>query len=127
MFRKINHSDDLKSQIYLHSIIGKNEFLNAAFKEIKEKEIDYIISLTEDEETQRISPIYWDAIERGKLPCERLSYPIQDYGAPEDKEEFLSFIRTVKDLFEQGSSFAFGYLWFEAVAGASYTAKVETR
>jgi protein-tyrosine phosphatase len=80
------------------------ESLSDTFWEIKDKKINYIISLTEDHEIQYSSPIYYDAIEKDNLPCKRISYPIQDQGVPEDKEEFLSFLRTIKDLFEHGNS-----------------------
>ena len=80
------------------------ESLRATFDEIKDKNIKHIISLTEDHEIQSDSPIYWNAIEEGKLPCERLSYPIVDRGVPNDKNDFLDFVNRVVEYYKKGDS-----------------------
>jgi protein-tyrosine phosphatase len=104
MFRPIGLNHNKKNTIYLHSMPCRFESRADTFRALEDKGIDYIICLTGDDEIREKSPLYWEAIEGGILPAERLSYPIEDFGAPEDGPDFLSFLETTAGYSKTGKS-----------------------
>jgi len=81
--------------LYLHHLPGRNESLADFFKEVRERRIDRIISLAQPDEIARKAPEYARAITEGTLPCDRIAYPIPDYGTPENPEAFLRLAREI--------------------------------
>ena len=104
MFRPIKLNQDFKNTICLHSMPFRFEPEADTYQELEEKGIDHIICLTDDDEIRAKAPLYWDAIERGKLACERRSFPLEDFGIPEDKDAFLTFLESTAGYFRTGKS-----------------------
>lgn len=92
MFRSVALPSKTLGKLYLHSMPGRYEELSNSIQEIESLSIDQILSLAPLEEIENKSPEYAEAIKSNHLPCEYASYPITDYGVPEDRQEFALFV-----------------------------------
>ncbi len=74
--------------LFLHSMPGRYESLDEAWRQIRSNRIDEIVCLASPEEIRSKSPEYLVAIEAGAVPCRLTQFPIPDFGAPEDEGAF---------------------------------------
>lgn len=96
MFREVNVTDeDIDGRLFLHSMPGRYERWNEFVAEAERAHLDTIVCLTPTPEIEEKSPDYLDAINKGELPCPRLAYPIRDFHAPDDREEFMAFLESL--------------------------------
>lgn len=95
MFRAVKVPSHIPGSVFLHGMPGRCEPLKGAFQEIEHHKINQIISLASLEEIGQESPEYSQALRVGELPCEYESFPIPDYGVPEDWEHFDVFVRAL--------------------------------
>jgi predicted protein tyrosine phosphatase len=87
-FRSVRLPDPVGGALLLHSMPGRQEPLEQVFGMIHECRVDAMVSLAHQEEIRVNSPSYWEAILEGRLPCERIEFPIVEFGIPEDAEAF---------------------------------------
>ncbi|WP_371413796.1 protein-tyrosine phosphatase family protein [Meiothermus sp. PNK-Is4] len=93
MFRRVELPSGVTGLLLLHSMPGRNEPLENVWREIRNTRIDCIVSLASRREIREKSPDYADAIAAGRVPCDRLEFPITDFGVPEDRPAFYTLAR----------------------------------
>jgi len=104
MFRSVRLPQGISGRLYLHSMPGRRESWDDFVSEAKQQGIDVIVCLTSDDEIQEKSAAYANAISNNLLNCKTESYPILDYGVPEDQGVFAVFIRRIAELLRSGSA-----------------------
>ena len=93
MFRSVELPSHIPGQIYLHSLPGYYEECELAFSELADRGIRTVICFTPLDEIRIKSPGYADAIERGVLPFEMISFPIRDFSVPDDRDAYLRLVK----------------------------------
>jgi len=101
-FRNLPLPAGVKGKLYLHSMLGRATPYDDDISELVSKGIATVIRLTSDEETEKNSPQYWNAIKKKKTQWKELKFPIRDYGIPEDLDAFKSFIETIVSMLSEG-------------------------
>jgi hypothetical protein len=98
LFRQllIPHGDSA-GKIFLHSMPGRYESLEAFQEELIACDIQQTLSLVEFEERADKSLGYHQMISDGLLPCDLVEYPIPDYTHPEDMDSFCKLIVKLAD------------------------------
>ena len=89
LFRRVSLPVNASGQLLLHSMPGRNERIDQCWNEIRSVPVDAMVSLASDEEIAAKSPSYSAAIGSGAVPCDRWVLPIEDYGIPNDEDEFV--------------------------------------
>ena len=102
LFREVAHWQGFKGGLFLHSMLGRREPLANSLPEIESLSINGILSLASLDEIENKSPTYATAIKSHQLPCEYISFPIDDYNVPEDREKFGSFVKNVAERLRNG-------------------------
>ncbi len=104
MFRKVELPSTVSGNIYLHSMPGRKEPLADTFRTIHKYGISKIVSLTSLDEINNKSPELAVAIETDELIVERISFPIDDYGIPTDRNAFLELSNEIAVYLKDGES-----------------------
>jgi len=103
-FRTVSLAAELPGKLYLHSMPGRYEPLQTAWLEIKRLGITRVICLASLEEIGRRSPDYAKALTEQTLPCRITHFPIADFDAPQDTNEFFLSARSVADSLRHGGN-----------------------
>jgi len=93
-----------KGTAYLHSMPGRYEPIDEIFKQIDALKINRIICLAGEAEIAKKSPDYARAISEGKVPIKRISFPVPDYGTPENIHEFYKLADNTANLLKEGEN-----------------------
>lgn len=101
-FREVVLPDGVPGALFLSSMPGRDGPFEQALKDMRDWGINQIICLAPDEEIRRKSPDYAAAMRDGGLPCAVHSFPIPDFGVPEDERAFLSLVRRIRDYLRDG-------------------------
>jgi len=91
-FRRVQLPEEIPGALYLHSLPGRFEPLDAAWDEVRRLGVSAIVCLIPDEEIADKSPEYLVALAAGDTPCEVWRFPIVDFGAPESSERFAGIL-----------------------------------
>lgn len=102
MFRSVALPAGIKGALLLHSMPGRTESLEQAWDGVESAGVSCMVSLTDFDEMRMKSPQYAEAVIAGSVPCDRIEYPIVDFGVPNDRESFWSFVQTVGDRLRAG-------------------------
>jgi len=102
MFRPVALPDAIPGRLYLHSMPGRYEPFAAARSEILRQGIGRVVCLTPIEEVREKSPDYAEAFAQGQLPWDHVSFPITDYGAPEDRGAFWQLAEDLAERLREG-------------------------
>ena len=84
-FRRVELPDAVPGRLYLHRMPGRNESLEDTWAAIEAAGVSCIVCLTGEAEIAEKSPEYARAVAQGTVPCERVAFPIADYGVPRDE------------------------------------------
>jgi len=98
MFRSLSLPAAVKGELFLHSMLGRYEKFEDASSEIENLKIDEVICLATEDELKLKSPLYENALQSKTYAWQQRMFPIQNFGAPSDRENFLCL---VKDLTQQ--------------------------
>ncbi|MBL8199407.1 MAG: tyrosine-protein phosphatase [Chromatiales bacterium] len=101
-FRSVSLPPGIRGALFLHSMPGRRERLEQAWDAVTLTGISCIVCLADIEEIQRKSPQYAEAVIACTVPCERVDYPIVDYGVPSDKGSFLTTVRKAAERLQAG-------------------------
>lgn len=93
MFRSVSLPTGVKGELYLHSMLGRYEKFAEAACEIKNRKIDEVICLATLDEISLKSPLYENALQSNKHTWGQRMYPIPNFGAPSDRQDFLQLAR----------------------------------
>lgn len=102
LFRRVRLPEAVAGRLYLHSMPGRYEPLEASFAEVARLGIDRIICLVPPAEIEAASPSYAQAIEEGRLPCHREAFSIPDFGVPEDRRAFAGIVSSTASRLQEG-------------------------
>ena len=95
--------DGIPGQLFLHSMPGRHEHFEQAKAAIVASKVQKVICLTPDFEIEQRSPDYAKAIAAG-LPWKHVSYPIPDFGIPEEGDVFGKLAREIADSLRRGEN-----------------------
>lgn len=104
MFRTVRLPENVLGRLSLHSMPGRYEGWDEFVAEFRRCKIDSIVCLTSEDEIERKSPAYAEAIKNRVLPCWRESFPISDYDVPLDREQYAAFVGRIAELLRSGHS-----------------------
>ena len=90
MFRSVRLPIGTPGALRLHSMPGRREPLEKGWKQVRGEGVQLIVCLAGPEEIGSKSPAYAAALEAKTLPCRVQSFPVTDFGVPEDREAFWS-------------------------------------
>lgn len=90
--------------LFLNSMPGRYEPIAECFDAIERHDVSQIICLASDKEIEKKSPDYVTAIAEGRIPAERICFPVSDYGTPEDVEGFYELAREVAERLKSGEN-----------------------
>lgn len=102
MFRQVRLPAGVHGSLLLHSMPGRFEPLELAWKEIHAEGVQVIVNLAQPAEISRKSPAYARALQNGQVPCEVISFPVQDYGIPGSLEAFWELALGLAQRLEAG-------------------------
>lgn len=103
MFRKLQ--TNTQGILYLHSMPGRrNEVLEQVWAAVEANQIVSIVCLASADEIAKKSPDYATAIAEGRVPAERICFPIPDYGIPKDIEAFYALARETAERLKSGDN-----------------------
>lgn len=95
MFRSVDLPPDVPGRLYLHSMPGRYEPLQATLDAVRMKGISQVVCLTVLEEIDGKAPEYARALRRGDLPWQQHMFPIVDFGVPSDRARFLELVHSM--------------------------------
>ena len=84
--RRVNISKLIGGRLYLHSMPGRYESWSNFISSATALGVTHILCLTPDEEIQKKSPDYHQALRVGKHYFKMYHFPIKDYGIPSASE-----------------------------------------
>jgi hypothetical protein len=109
MFRSVALPAPIPGRLYLHSMPGRREPLEAAIAALREREIGCVVCLAPTAELARKSPEYAAAIdaltlaERARVPSLEWDHlPIDDLGAPADTAAFWAVAQSTASRLRSG-------------------------
>ena len=103
-FRRVKFPRDVEGRLFLHSMPGRREPLKSAWAEVARQGVACIACLAGPEEIDDKSPEYGRALREDRVPCEVRSFPIPDFGVPEDAAAFWRFADDIAALLEKGNT-----------------------
>jgi hypothetical protein len=90
--RSVEIPADVPGRLYLHSMPGRYEPLDECWAELDRVGCSTVVCLAPTSEIRHKSPAYANALDTDSSPCKVLRFPIPDYQAPEDDDEFLKAV-----------------------------------
>ncbi len=94
--------------LYLHSMPGREEPLEDAYKAMEVNAIDVVVCLAADRDMQRRSPGYLEDVRENRVPVPTFLWmPIEDYGVPvtaDERQRYRDTIRAVLRELEAGKN-----------------------
>lgn len=116
MFRYVPLPNGVKGRLYLHSMPGRFEPLQASIDEIQRRGIGQVICLTAMDEIKGKSPEYARLLGNGNTPWRQVMFPIVDFGVPGDQWRYLSFVVQIAQSLRAGD-----YVLVHCAAGVGRT------
>ncbi|MEK6793177.1 MAG: tyrosine-protein phosphatase [Spirochaetota bacterium] len=103
--RKVTLPKGTAGKLYLHSMPGRDgENMTRLIAEMQKNGITVVVSLVEKHEIEKKSPAYAEALRNGQFPFRIESFPISDYGLPEDDEAFAAFAGKISGMITEGTN-----------------------
>lgn len=81
---------------------GRRESLEQAWDGVRSAGVACIVALAGLDDMRAKSPRYAEAVIAGSVPCDRIEYPIVDFGVPNDRHAFWSVAQSVGDRLRTG-------------------------
>lgn len=95
MFRSVALPPGVAGRLYLHSMPGRYEPLQATVDAVRMRGITQVVCLTSLDEIEGKAPDYARALQRNNLPWQQVAYPIVDFGVPSDRASFLALVNGI--------------------------------
>src|SRR5262249_25151562 len=102
MLRPVLLPTEIAGRLWLHSMPGRREPLEQAWEQIRLDGVEVIVCLAPSEEVHANSPSYAGALDAKAVPCRVESFPIPDYGVPNDREAFWSLAMKIAGQLKAG-------------------------
>ena len=78
----------MEGRLYLVAMPGTRGPLERTWEGLREEGVQVVVCLAEPEEIRAKSPAYAAALEAQAVPCPVESFPVADFGVPDDREAF---------------------------------------
>jgi protein-tyrosine phosphatase len=101
-FRSVKLPAGVKGRLFLYRMPGRYEPLESVWAEVARQGISCIACLAAMNEIEQKSVEYARAFRERLVPCEVRSFPIPDFGVPEDEPAFWRFADDLAALLKQG-------------------------
>ncbi len=95
MFRSVALPPDVSGRLYLHSMPGRYEPLQATRDAVRMRGITQVVCLVSLDEIEGKAPDYARAVQRNHLPWQQVMFPIVDFGVPSDRASFLALVNAI--------------------------------
>jgi protein-tyrosine phosphatase len=82
-------------RLYLAAMPGTQGPLEQTWERLREEGIQVVVCLAEPEEIREKSAAYAAALGAQAVPCPVESFPVADFGVPDDREAFWAFASSV--------------------------------
>lgn len=105
LFRNVQLPASVSGKLLLHSMPGRYEELTSVWKDVEANSVDTIVSLAEHDEIRMKSKSYAAAVESGEIPCERVSFPVCDFGIPSDADAYMKAAHDVAEGLKAGKTY----------------------
>lgn len=102
--RKLDMPAEKYGSVYLHSMPGRRETIEEFLAAADARGITCIACLTSMAEIREKSPSYLKALENGLIRQTILAFPIEDFGVPENLEDFSDYIGKLSALVSEGNN-----------------------
>jgi protein-tyrosine phosphatase len=103
-FRPVKLPSGVKGRLFLHSMPGRRESLESVWAEMARLGITCIACLAGPDEIDVKSRDYGYAVRERCTPCEMRSFPIPDFGVPDDDVAFWRFADDMAALLTTGDA-----------------------
>jgi protein-tyrosine phosphatase len=80
--------DGVEGRLYLTAMPGTRGPLERTWEALREERVQLVVCLAEPEEIRAKSPAYAAALEAQAVPWPVESFPVADFGVPDDHEAF---------------------------------------
>ena len=100
MFRRVKI--DTPGALFFHSMPGRLENFDICCEMMSEAKVGRVVSLNADEEIERKAPDYLKAVKEGSFPFARSSFPITNFGVPDDRDAFMELAAAVAEELKSG-------------------------
>lgn len=104
IFRRVRLPEGVAGELYLHSLPGRFEPLDAVWDEVRRRGVAAIVCLVPDDELAGLSPDYAEALARQETPCEVWRLPVENFGAPTDREGFSRLLDRAAERLRAGDA-----------------------
>jgi len=104
LFRRVELPGHVPGALYLHSLPGRLEPLELCWEEARRRRLAAIVCLVPDEEILAKSPDYHAALARGAAPCDVWRFPVVDFGAPDDRDDFARILERAAERLRSGDA-----------------------
>ena len=88
MLRRVRLSEGVAGGLWLAAMPGRAAPLREIWDAVRREGIGVIVCLAEPGEIRGKAPRYAAALEACTVPCEIASFPVADFGVPDDREAF---------------------------------------
>ena len=102
MLRSVQLPAGVTGSLHLHSMPGRHEPLEQVWEQIRSHSVQVIVCLAGPGEIRAKSPTYADALATKAVPCPVESFPIVDFGVPDDREAFWSLASGIANQLRAG-------------------------
>jgi protein-tyrosine phosphatase len=102
MFRRVDLPARVTGKLLLHSMPGRFEALEKAWRQVQSELVAVIVCLAERYEIRLKSSAYAEALEAGAVPCSVLPFEICEGGVPADRDGFWALANDVARRLQSG-------------------------
>ena len=88
MLRSVRLPEGVGGRLWLAAMPGRGEPVERTWADLRREDVRVIVCLAEREELCAKSPAYAAALETHAVPCAVESFPVADFGVPDDREAF---------------------------------------
>ena len=95
MLRPVRLPEGVAGRLFLIAMPGTRGPLERTWEALRREEVQVIVCLAEPEEIRAKSATYAAALEAQAVPCPVESFPVADFGVPDDREAFWALASSV--------------------------------
>jgi protein-tyrosine phosphatase len=88
VLRPVRLPEGVEGRLYLVAMPGARGPLERTWEGLRKEGVHVVVCLAEPEEIRAKSPAYAAALEAQAVPCPVESFPVADFGVPDDREAF---------------------------------------
>jgi len=103
-FRPVELPPEVPGKLWLASMPGRFEAWSAFEARAERDKVALVVCLTPRDEIAELSPSYFAAVSRGRMPFRWMLLPVRNFGVPEDRPAFRRQIEEITQSLRQGDA-----------------------